>query len=162
MKIRTSKAEDYKELADLFTETVHSICSADYKPEQLALWAPKKIDYEKWKNRFQEKNPFLVIENDKIAGFAEFENDGHIDCFYVNKDMQKKGVGTLLMKHIEQQGKNRGLKRIYSEVSITAITFFEKHGFRMVRENIVRMKDQELVNFIMEKELTEETAHNSN
>jgi putative acetyltransferase len=81
MKIRTSKAEDYKELADLFTETVHSICSADYKPEQLALWAPKKIDYEKWENRFQDKNPFLVIENDKIAGFAEFENDGHIDCF---------------------------------------------------------------------------------
>ena len=66
------------------------------------------------------------------------------------------------MKHLEQQGKNRGLKRIYSEVSITARTFFEKHGFRMVRENIVRMKDQELVNFIMEKELTEETAHNSN
>jgi putative acetyltransferase len=86
MKIRKYQTTDYKEIADLFYETVHSVCANDYTAEELEAWAPTPIDYEKWQKRLEKRKPFVVIINHLIVGFAELEKDGHIDCFYVHKN----------------------------------------------------------------------------
>lgn len=152
MKIRKYKSTDYKEIADLFYETIHSVCVNDYSKEELEAWAPTPIDYKKWRKRLDEKKPFLAVVDNKIVGFAEIENDGHIDCFYVHKDYQGQGVGALIFNHIHTIGKN--YEKLYAEVSITAKPFFLKHGFKVIKENIVHINNQKLTNFIMEKQLT--------
>ena len=153
MKIRKYQTADYKEIADLFYETVHSVCANDYTAEELEAWAPAPIDYEKWQKRLEKRKPFVVIINHLIVGFAELEKDGHIDCFYVHKNYQGQGVGSLLMSHIENLSNQKGLDKLYSEVSITAKPFFEKHGFKTAKKNIVRTNNQKLTNFIMRKHL---------
>ncbi len=42
---------------------------------------------------------------------------------------------------------------IMSDVSITARPFFEKHGFRIVKKQTVRIGDVELTNYKMEESL---------
>lgn len=92
MKIRPYKPSDYKDVADIFQETVHSVCSNDYTPKELEAWAPSPINYDKWQKRLLSKMPLLAVINNKIVGFAEIENDGHIDCFYVHKDHQRQCI----------------------------------------------------------------------
>lgn len=153
MKIREYKPDDYKEIAELFHETIHSVCTKDYSAKELEAWAPKPIDYKKWKKRLNSKKPYIILEKDVIIGFAELEKDGHIDCFYIHKDYQRQGVGSLLFKHLEKQSHKKGLERLYAEVSITAQPFFKKHGFKTIKKNIIHTNGQTLTNFSMEKEI---------
>jgi len=55
MKIEKYKSQYVEELAQLFTNTIHKVNRKDYTKEQIESWATTKIDYKKWKNRF-EKN----------------------------------------------------------------------------------------------------------
>lgn len=142
MHIRKYQPSDYKKVADLFQETVHSVCINEYNQKELAAWAPIPLDYDRWQKRLAKKLPFLAIIENKIVGFAEIENDGHIDCFYVHKDHQRQGVGTFLLNHLYKVTQNQ--QKLYAEVSITAKPFFLKHGFKVIRKNIVHANNQEL------------------
>ena len=39
-----------------------------------------------------ENTAIIAIINNQIVGFAEFEANGHIDCFYCHPDFQGKGL----------------------------------------------------------------------
>jgi len=55
------------------------------------------------------------------------------------------------MEHVLSVWQFQGVKRYYSEVSITARPFYEHFGFNVVTEQQVEMRGQNLTNFVMEK-----------
>lgn len=88
-----------------------------------------------------------------MVGFAEFETNGHIDCFYVHHDFQRVGIGSSLMSAIENDARTNKISRIFAEVSITAKPFFQRNGFVVIKEQCKLIRGVELTNFIMEKVL---------
>lgn len=154
MKLRTYKKTDAKFLAELFYSTIHSVNAADYSKEERNAWAPplSTWDMEKWEKSFEEKHVFMVEEG-KIAGFGELENNGHIDRFYIHKDFIGLGVGSFIYDLIEAKAVELKLERLFVEASITAKPFFEKMGFIVVKEQRVLRNEVYLTNFVMEKEL---------
>ena len=100
MNIEKYKKEYAKELAQLFTNTIHLINRKDYTQEQIESWAPTKIDYQTWENRFEKTKPYIVKNNNEVVGFFEYENNGHIDCFYVHHNYQRQGIGNIMMSKI--------------------------------------------------------------
>ena len=83
----------------------------------------------------------LVAEEDGTAvGFVELRRDGHLDMLYLRKDTVGRGVGSRLYRAIEQIAWERGLGRIFTEASITARLFFERHGFRVVGEQATALR----------------------
>ncbi|WP_421716420.1 GNAT family N-acetyltransferase [Arcobacter arenosus] len=151
--IEKYKSQDVEDLAQLFTNTIHNVNSKDYTKEQIESWAPTKIDYKKWKNRFEKTKPYIVKNNNKIVGFFEFENNGHIDCFYVHHNYQRKGVGNIMMSKIINIAKEKKLDEVFAEVSITAKPFFEKNLFVVERKNIAIRDNVDLVNYIMTRQV---------
>ncbi len=97
--------------------------------------------------------PIVATINDQVVGFAEFEDNGHIDCFYVHHQFQSKGVGSALLKEIEQQAIQKNISKIFAEVSITAQPFFLSKGFKVSKEQLKKIRGVELKNFVMEKNL---------
>jgi len=63
-------------------------------------------------------------ENQRVIGFAQLENNGHIDCFYVAHDFINKGVGSKLLLEIEGRAKLLNITKLFTEASITAKPFF--------------------------------------
>lgn len=59
----------------------------------------------------------------------------------------------ITLNHILNLAKNENIDKIKVDASITAKPFFEKFGFKEVRENLVKRGNQELINFSMEKNL---------
>lgn len=157
MNIEKYKSQYVEELAQLFTNTIHKVNRKDYTKEQIESWAPTKIDYKKWENRFDKTKPYIVKSNNKIIGFFEFENNGHIDCFYVHHNYQRQGVGNIMMSKIIEIAEEKKLAEIFAEVSITAKPFFEKSSFVAQRKNIVKKDKVELVNYIMTKQMSNKT-----
>jgi putative acetyltransferase len=159
---RMYKPGDAKALANIYYYTIHNVNIKDYNEEQVNAWAPpSSLELEGWEKKWEKIIPIVVLSNEQIVGFTEFEPNGHIDCFYVHHEFQNKGVGSALMKAIEGKAQEDHILRIYAEVSITAKPFFEKKGFQTVKEQKVTLKPffgkkvalkkVELTNFLMEK-----------
>ena len=150
--IRQYKYDDARTLADIYYNTIHVINTRDYSKKQLDAWAPSSyLELEGWQKKWTKLSPIVASLKDEVVGFAEFEPNGHIDCFYVHHEFQSCGVGSALMNEIEKIAKQNMTSRIYAEVSITAKAFFERKGFKIVKEQTVVINDVELINFVMEK-----------
>lgn len=154
LSIRDYRPEDAQALAEIYFNTIHQINSKHYTQEQVDVWAPaSSLEGEGWKKKFLRTNPIVAVVGDKIVGFAEFEPNGHIDCFYCHHEWIGKGVGSALMSEIFRRANSSNMDHIFSEVSITARPFFEKHGFVVLAEQTIVRKGVELTNYKMEKRL---------
>ena len=149
--VREYRPADVQELANIYYNTIHLINIQHYSQEQVDVWAPESsLETEGWAKKFTRTKPFVAVAGDEIVGFAEFEPNGHIDCFYVHHEDQGCGVGSSLMKEIFNKANALKLKRVFAEVSITAKPFFESKGFKVVKQQNVTIRGIELTNFIME------------
>jgi putative acetyltransferase len=153
MTIRSYNDNDTSVLIRLFTETVRRINIHDYTPEQVSVWAPKEADHAAWRDRFIRCMTFVAEDERGIAGFGQLEENGHIDCFYVAYDRIGCGIGSSLLNEIVVRARERRIRMLHTEASITARPFFARRAFRMVREQTVVRKGIALTNFLMEKEL---------
>jgi len=154
-RIRAYEAGDAYAIARLFYETVRSVNRADYSEEQLEAWAPAVPDQQAWHARMSEpeRRTLVAEEDDEVVGFAELEDDGHLNMIYLRGDAVGRGVGRRPYEAVEEEARGSGVGRIFAEASITARPFFERHGFRVVREQRVSLRGVEMTNFAMEKPL---------
>jgi GNAT superfamily N-acetyltransferase len=151
--IRPATPADASAIATLFHRTVRLVNSRDYLPAQVAAWAGPAPDPEKWRGR-QATRLTLVDETGGILrGFGELRPGGHIDAFYVSADHQRQGVGAALLRRIETEAKARGARQLTTEASVTAVSFFLAHGWRVEAEQEVRRQGETLRNFRMIKPL---------
>ena len=72
---------------------------------------------------------------------------------YVHPDRQSQGVGSTLVDRLEREAASRGWTEIGAYASITARPFFERRGYRVMRENIAVRGGIALKNYFMEKDL---------
>lgn len=154
MLIRNYQPTDLPQLVQLFYNTIHQVNSRDYTPEQVAAWAPAVPDETAWQRRYETRIVFVAEDNGQVAGFAELEPIGHIDCFYCHHAYQGQGVGKRLYHRLEQEARSLHLDRLWVEASITAKPFFEHLGFQTLHENQVLRNQVILINYSMEKFLT--------
>ena len=140
-----------KALFEVFRSAITQVCSKDYSAEQIQAWVPAQYEHAKWKKRIDAIKPFVATIDGEVVGYADIQNDGYIDHFFVSGSCQARGVGRALMNELLSQKING--EKAYSNVSITAKPFFEKHGFKVVTENVVQIRDIGLVNFTMERNL---------
>ena len=152
-RIRDYEQADTPAIARLFYETVRSVNRADYSEEQVRTWAPGVPDPEEWHARMADRRTLVAEEGGEVVGFAELEEDGHLDMLYVRGDSVGRGVGRRLYRTVEREARGRGLGQIFTEASVTARPFFERRGFRLVRERTVVRRGVELTNFAMAKPL---------
>ena len=149
--IRDYRPSDTPEIVRLFFETVRPVNRADYSDEQLK--APGVPDAAEWHYRMNERRTLVAEEGGEVVGFAELEEDGHLDMLYLRKDAVGRGVGLRLYGAVEREAKALSLGRIFIEAGITARPFFERQGFRVGRRQNVVVRGVGMTNFVMEKYL---------
>jgi len=147
MIVRKYQSTDCKAITELFYNTVHTVNAKDYTKEQLNVWAADNIDLEKWNQSLLEHYSLVAVKNDIIIGFGDIDETGYFDRLYVHKDYQRKGIASTICDKLEQTIQDK----IITYASITAKPFFEKRGYKIIKEQEVEREGIILVNFIMEK-----------
>lgn len=142
MTLRPYRPADCPHLAELFTSTVHTVCARDYTQVQLDAWADGQVDLAAWNASFLAHTTLVAVEGGSIVGFADLAPDGYLDRLYVHKDWQRRGVASALCDALS------GAK--VTHASLTARPFFEKRGWRVVKEQQVERHGVLLTNFVME------------
>jgi putative acetyltransferase len=115
----------------------------------VAAWAPDDLDIKFAIEKFREIDPFVVIKDRKIIGYADIQSDGYIDHFYCHHEFQGQGVGRMLFATLEKEAREKGIFDMYSNVSITARPFFEAMGFSVEKEQLLQVGNQQLKNYRM-------------
>jgi putative acetyltransferase len=147
---------DIKEITRLFYDTIQVINSKDYPKDEIDDWSSWYTDIDKWAEAINEHYFIVAKLDDKIVGFSSLATDGYLDFMFVHKDFQKQGIAKALLTEIENKASIQQNDRIYSDVSITAKGFFEKHGFDVEKQQMKKSKKKELVNFRMIKKINAE------
>ena len=143
-RIRQVNLSDIPALQELYQHTVLTVNRKDYTAEEVADWASCGDDTSHWGELFEEG---------VIVGFGSVNDDGYMHTLFVHKDFQHQGIATSLYKYLEAYARERGAKRLTSEVSITAKPFFEKQGFQVDEEQKRKANQMRLTNYKMIKKL---------
>jgi putative acetyltransferase len=126
--VREFQPADARAVSDVIGRTMRESNGADYAPEILAplieYFAPAKVLL------LAQERICLVAEIDKkIVGTIALEG-AELCTFFVHPDFQRKGVGTRLLKALEETALKNGIKIISLATSLTAVSFYEKTGYR--------------------------------
>ena len=152
-KIRRATPDDLSEILKVFKEAIETLASKDYEPEQVAAWTASVNNTSRWLTAIEEQYFLLVLANDIIAGFGSLQNGNYLDFLFVNKDYTGKGIATRLLSELEQETLRKGKMKISAYVSKTALGFFQKKGFTLIRENDVKRGNVRIDNYYMEKRM---------
>ncbi len=148
MMIREYQSTDCKEIAELFYNTVHTVNAKDYTKEQLDVWATGQVNLKKWNRSLQEHFSIVAVDAGIIIGFGDIDKTGYLDRLYVHSKYQGKGVAAAICNQLESAVRGK----IVTHASITARPFFEKRGYKAVKEQQIERQGVFLTNFVMVKE----------
>lgn len=148
MLIREYQSSDCDKMAELFYNTVHTINAKDYSKEQLDVWATGQIDLKNWDQSFQEHYSVVAVNDGIIVGFGDIDRKGYLDRLFVHTDYQRKGIASDICNYLEQAVQGN----IVTHASITARPFFERRGYKVVKEQQVERQGIFLTNYVMIKE----------
>lgn len=153
MIIRKGNISDLPEMRSLFTETITAVCTKDYDTDQIDAWKSGAENEERWMQVIDKQFVIVAKVNGQMVGFCTLDRGNYIDLLFVHKDFQHQGIALKMYTFIEQEAILRKQKILTADVSKTAKPFFEKMGFKMIREQTVDVKGIGLTNYKMEKEL---------
>jgi len=153
IEIRQATLEDLPEITSIFRDTIRSVNSKHYSDKQIQVWSSGANDIEKWEERIKNLY-FLVAEvKNQIVGFAYLDKGYYLDGMFVHKDYQRRTIGSKLLRIIESRVSVNGFEIIKSDVSISALDFFDSHFYEVEKKQKKNFKGLAFENYIVYKEL---------
>ncbi|OON59588.1 GNAT family N-acetyltransferase [Massilia sp. KIM] len=133
---RTAVSADLAELWALRTRAVRASCATHYPPDIIDTWcaAPPPATLP----LLVQAGGGLVAEEDgRVIGYAILNQEtGEVDAVFVEPEHQGRGIARDLMQRLETLAVARGLPRLFLSASLNAVPFYERAGFRSLREEI--------------------------
>ena len=147
MKIHNFDKRFSKQVSALIQNTIRTINSKDYSNEIIESMCIR-FSEENIIKRAPDRKMMLMIENEEIIGTASLKNNIILSVF-VDVNAQGKGIGTKLMRYLEEMARKKGFKKVVLPSSITSVSFYSKLGYKIIEEQI----NDAGKNIIMEKML---------
>ncbi|WP_179320866.1 GNAT family N-acetyltransferase [Winogradskyella helgolandensis] len=152
IQIRPATLEDIPEITSLFRDTITHINKKHYSENQIIAWASGADDTEEWEKRIK-KLYFIVAEIEtNVVGFAYLKNGNYLDGLFVHKDYQRQGIGSKLLRIIESQVMMNDFEVLKSDVSKTALPFFDNKYFEVLKKQKKTVKGVGFENYLVEKQ----------
>ena len=103
--------------------------------------------------RSKAVNFFVAEEENKIVGICGYDNE-KVHRFFVDRNHHHKGIGTLLIEKVLNEAKENGMKKIKTWSTIYAQGFYEKNGFKRLKELNLPVGKNDIILIEMEKNLS--------
>lgn len=151
MKINHYTNDYFEEIILLMTDTIKTINSNDYSSDEIEAWI-SNIDQRKLKTSLRNNTTLVATINSKLVGFVDMDESGLLDHLFVHKDYQNQKIDRTLVSSIEKElHKKYNLTKFSTYASITALDFFLKLDYKVIKENTVLLGSSSLNNYLLEK-----------
>ncbi len=153
MKIRLIRDGDYGAIARLHRQTIRHINSKDYPEDAIKVWSAR-TNAQRFRGNADKCKRWVAVQNDKIVGFCDHGFNGEFWGLYVHKDYIGKGVGSRLLKIVEDSLRKLGVTKVNLKATITAKNFYKKHGYKIIKKDFHSIEDKKLQIFLMTKKIS--------
>jgi GNAT superfamily N-acetyltransferase len=142
LEMRAIRFEEVSAALALIRRAVERGCRQHYDPTQRAavfasyahnLFVEALGPYDTIAAFDLERDRNADRERDRPAllGFAQLDpTDARLRALFVDGDVQQRGVGSALLAEIERRARQRGLTRLHGAMSLNAVPFYLRAGFR--------------------------------
>lgn len=149
--IRRYQPGEEPALFEVYYSAIHLIAVRDYTLEQVQAWAPRELDSELWANRIRGINPFVAELKGELVGYADLQQNGYIDYFFVSGKHGRRGIGSLLMRRLLDEAGLIGASELTTDASRTAQPFFARFGFTIAEQRYPKCRGVVIPNALMRR-----------
>ncbi len=150
MNIQPYTPQDLDQILKLFYDTVHTVNIVDYSSVQVDTWAPMNPNRVLWNTTLSKNLSLVALVDQEVVGFIDLEKSGYLNRLFVHKNFQSKGIASKLLNELLSRSNHH---LITVDSSITALPFFLRHGFQIVRKQSVIKDGIDFTNYHMTKKL---------
>ena len=129
LHIRRARQEDKEAIWRVHLDAIRGLCVSHYGEEVIEAWTARTKP-EKYEESISH-SLFLVAEEDaKVVGFGVLNREAaEIGGLYVSSDAAGHGIGRRLLRMLEEEAGQAGLKRLELYASLNAVRFYRRAGY---------------------------------
>lgn len=153
--VRRASEEDAKGIWRVHTRAIRGIANSHYTPEEVEAWAgPRKPEH--YAEAIRDKEFYVAEEEGAVIGFGTFNPEGNeIEAVYVSPEVVRRGVGSSILRLLEERARELGLKSLKIDASLNAVPFYKSAGYEPQKEMNHRLASGvEIGCVLMTKELS--------
>jgi len=132
MIIREFRNEDADAVSQIIVENLETINIRDYSKEFIDVLVEYKSP-EKLLESAEKCDALVAVENGSIIGVIMLYNN-RITNMFVHIRMHGRNVGRSLLERLERLAEKRGIGKLTVDSSITAVGFYTKCGYEIIRK----------------------------
>jgi len=137
MKVRLATSAEAEECWNIRNQAIRHGCKSSYDAAIIEAWTPAAMP--EGYRRVIAENPFFVVDgpgNKPVAtGFLDL-SAGSVEAVFTLPEHLGKGFGSLIIDAIKDEARRQGFEELILSSTPNAQSFYEKHGFTLVRESL--------------------------
>lgn len=130
--IRPAREADAEAISRVIVQTLRLSNAADYPPQVIERVAAN-FDACGVRGLMQSRQVFVAFDDERVVATASLAGDV-VRSVFVSPELQGRGVGKALMRHIEGVARGAGVQQLRVPASLTALPFYTALGYAVVRE----------------------------
>lgn len=134
LKIRGMRLSEFNTVAKLIYDSVHTLCTNEYTPQELDAWVPPDMHMPAFRSSLSRCYAIVALHGREIVGFMSTERDGYVNRLYTRPDWVNKGVATALLENTQNWAMKHNIRFLTLESSKSAEAFYTKCGFEKIGE----------------------------
>ncbi|HOP80195.1 MAG TPA: GNAT family N-acetyltransferase [Armatimonadota bacterium] len=140
IKIRRAELKDAPAILNIFVSSIRELAKGYYSDDQIAVWAGR-LTLEKIHQAITVDETCIAEINGTPAGYGQLDiSTGIIEAVFVLPEFKRQGVGSAILKHIEEVARANGINTLRLRSSLNAFEFYKHLGYEET-ERIVHCAD---------------------
>lgn len=157
-RIRISDVEDKDSIGSIYNKAISEGEGYSDRDEELL----KFPDDEPIERLYKSNVTFVAELNDEVVGWCSlYVEKNLVDGLFVHPDYQSKGIGSELLRTVEEEARARGISKIWVSSDTHVVEYYSSKGYAIVEKTEMEAinTDETIPCVIMIKDLdTEVTA----
>jgi GNAT superfamily N-acetyltransferase len=147
--IRVASTKDAAAISKLILENAKETLFAYYSPEQWNVFV-QYYDAATVGHKLAGHLFFCAEQNHEILGVIGLDRNWVVG-FYTKATLLNKGIGTMLMNHLENHALSNGISRLKLASSPVGLEYYYKKGWKKIKEAKLKYLGVEFDETLMEK-----------
>lgn len=137
--VRRAREEDCEGIWRVHTRAIKELANSHYTPEEIEAWAgPRQPRH--YAESIRAKEFYVAEEGGVVLGFGTLNDKQHeIEAVYVSPQAVRRGVGSAILRRLEERARELGVKSLKMDASLNAVPFYKSEGYESEKEMTHRL-----------------------
>lgn len=104
----------------IFERAISITALSRYSRAEVKAWLGEPRDLRMWGADREAVNTFVAERDGQVAGFADVSRDGYVDRLFVDPAHGRMGVGSALLRRVEEHAFQRRMRTLTTHASLVA------------------------------------------